>query len=278
MAKITIKLKKRLANRSKETPERNSSTGDLFEEFSSEVRSTNRQKGVVQDWWRKTFEEKMPQDKPLELLKLKLSYELLHRDYVSKGLPIPERVRSNYEASQEYNIDGLTDGLKQMILISLSHEDGSTDNKSGEGTKEESMVKKAVKKEEVKGVVKKEKVFESFIRIFTANFKNKLTDEQLAKEMQKAHPDKKETYDAKYMNFVRGVFNRGKLTSQKEAPKKALPAFDKKGEEISRAHKVEAKKTEVVKKAKKVKEANSSPSPVEESQEPKKKVVLKISK
>lgn len=229
---MKIKLKRKVILKKRpepqEEPEKSNTNGTssprvpngLFEQFSKELRSEHprMEMGIVRAWYEKTFDCFPPWDEhPLELVKLKLQYELLHRDYMEANIPEPEKVKQNWKASKEFNIKGLTDGIRQMVEVQVrSRSPQPADQKvAAETTGGEKMATKPKKGGEG---MHKEKVYETYIRLFSENNKTKLTDKQLAAEMCKAHPNKKK-YTVDDIVSIRSLYNRGGLTSQKGAPK-----------------------------------------------------------
>lgn len=164
--------------------------------------------GCIREWYEKIFNEFPPWDKhPFELIKMKIQYELINRDYQQAKKEMPPRVKQNYEASKAFNIDGFTEGTQQLLRISLKHKKGDDDM---------GKVKRVTKNPKGKKPApasKGESVTQSFERLFAENKKKKLNDTKLAAEMRKLHPNKKK-YTEDDIRSVRSMYNRGKLSTQ----------------------------------------------------------------
>lgn len=90
-----------------------------FHKFMVEYRKhkgTNRESGFIRERYENTFNKFPPWDKhPLELIIVKLQYELVAQDYKSQGRNIPEKVLQNYNASQLFDLEGLSDVVRSMV-------------------------------------------------------------------------------------------------------------------------------------------------------------------
>lgn len=144
-----------------------------------------------------------PPKQPLEMIKLKIEYELLVRDFEVAKVALPPRLKANWEASRDFKLDklqGVTRGYTEFQV-----------KQQGVGE----MVK--AKAKEAKVSAKKEKkmsVTGYYEHLFAGNHTHKLSDFQLAKEMCEQFPNKKK-YTAEDIKAVRGMYNRGKLSTQK---------------------------------------------------------------
>ncbi len=165
--------------------------------------------GFLREWYEKTFEE-LPPEKPLVLIKLKIEYELLMRDWleakkVLKDLKIPKIIQENWQASKNFDtskLKGITKGFTEFLI------------KQEKG--EQTMVKQKAqtKKIEVKQAKQKEirkTVTGEYEYLFRTN--RSMTDKELAEYMCKQFPNKKK-YTVEDVKAVRGIYNRGKLSVQ----------------------------------------------------------------
>lgn len=160
------------------------------------LKSSSELMGYVREWYEKLFNEFPPWDKyHIELIILKISYELLKRDYQTLKLDVPKKVEKNYYASKSFNIHELEQGMKVCILAKINTDEGNY----------EPSTKNKENKEMKKSTGKKEKVSESFERLLSS--KDKLTDKEIAKEMKKLHPERK-PYDEDYVKKVRKLYEK----------------------------------------------------------------------
>lgn len=243
MAKITLKRKIKL-----KVPEKDKSNSDSqrpsgfqatgFKEFTDALRMSHERNfmGIIGDLYEKTFGVFPPwTEHPIELVRVKLTYELLKRDYEKAGTPMPPPVEQNWEASRDFNINGMTEGMQKLVRSSIRHDEekGIRPSALPLKTKEPEMI--ATKSKSVKAAgTAKEKVWESFVRLFRENVTKKLTDAQLAAEMQKAQPGKKK-YTAEYMHYVRNIYNRGAGPFEGSKPSTPAVCYDVK-ETNGKAH------------------------------------------
>lgn len=200
-----------------------------FKEFEDAVRinSDRNFMGILRDFYEKTFGVFPPwTEHPVELVRTKLTYELLKRDYEKAGVPMPANVKQNWEASRDFNISKMTTGMKGLVEANISAEEKTNARKSqrSQNEKEPVMATKSKAAES-----KKERICDTFIRLYRENSKEKRTDDQLAKEMQKCHPDSIKKYDGAYMNQVRGHYNRGVGPFAKAKPGTPAVGYDAKG-------------------------------------------------
>lgn len=218
--KIKLKSKKKILLKKKEESEvsflPNKRTVDIF---LNECRSVqeNHIPSVIRKWYEDCFEEFPPWDKyGFEFCKARIAYHLAYNDYVDSKMEVPTTVEQNYKATQAFNIDALQDNtmVKFSILKELRERSSGTST-SATLTGGDQMARQKTKKvspAKAKGAVK-EKVGDTWVRLFTSNSKKKLSDDALAKEMQKAHPGQK-TYTAKDVAQQRSYFNRGSFPVQ----------------------------------------------------------------
>lgn len=105
-----------------------------------------------------------------------------------------------------------------------------------------------------------------WLKIMKANYKAKLTDEQIAAFMRTEFPGKKK-YEVSDVHMVRNLFNRGVIKEQEgTAPEKKLPEFDKSGEPVAGWGSKGAKRT-AAKKSRKGDEAEEENLDEEEEEE-----------
>lgn len=167
--------------------------------------------GFIREWYEKCFNV-FPPEKPMELLKLKIEYELLYRDFLiaekllkktNPDYKIPQNVINNWEASRDFNVaklKGVTKGYTEH-QIKL------------QGVEKMVQAKKKVEKKEAKALPKLT-VTGEYEGLFRNNNLGKLNDKQLAQAMCKQFPNKK-AYTEEDIKTVRGMYNRGKLSTQK---------------------------------------------------------------
>ena len=98
-----------------------------YYEFSGEFMKSNNKKeicGFLRTWYEKVFNEFPPWDKqPLELIKLKIAYELISRDYEQTRKVMPARVQQNYEAARDFNIKGFSKNMRDLVEVQLKYDD-----------------------------------------------------------------------------------------------------------------------------------------------------------
>lgn len=155
------------------------------------------------------FDEKIP-NKPFELIRLKVAYELLRRDFEFENIIPPERTRRNIQAALEFNIQKFDNGQKQLIKIKLNQED-----------EEMVKVKKKVSSSSEKPIRKA--VGHLYLDIFSKQAQNKLSDAQIASQIGKetgVEPSLKNV--ASY----RCMYNKGTIKGQKAVPKISVKAFN----------------------------------------------------
>ena len=82
-----------------------------------------RMAGFIREWYERIFDEFPPWDKhPFDLVVLKLEYELFKRDYDNADLSLPTKALQNYKASKEFDVEGLSDSLREKIKCELAYE------------------------------------------------------------------------------------------------------------------------------------------------------------
>ena len=116
-------------------------------------------------------------------------------------------------------------------------------------TKKKTTKKKVVAKPKpaASAKPKKQKVYEAWAELLSANEKatkaNKLTDEQLVKEMQKRFPDRSESTTITRITMARGCFNKGtNMFTKLGAAATTSKRYDENGEAADRRAKVSKKK------------------------------------
>lgn len=221
-----------------------------YQAFMNEIRSEGLRKepGILRAWYERIFGVFPPwSEHPYELVKAKLSYELVRQDYEKAGVPLPESVRRNYEATRDFNIGGLSSGIKQLIscaqrTLPYSSEELQQTKRRVVKPKEERPMKTKEKKAK-KSVEKGPKVYETIIRVLEENRKNRLPDERLAILINREHPDKKQ-YNVKEVRGLRAKFNRGQDWGMTGAPSPLSIEYDKKGQPVNgKISRVEKKPT-----------------------------------
>jgi len=184
-----------------------------------------RMRTLTREHYFKLFNEGPPEEQPIELIKLKICYELVKRDYQESGLPLPEKTLQNIKASRLFNIEKLTPSMQKLIKIQLN-----------QGEKE--MAKKQESK--ANGKSTRTDVAYYYLQIFENQPKSCLTDIEIVdiiKSKTGATPTLKNV--ASY----RCMYNAGKISGQSARPKEKIKAI--------RVKKVETKKAETKKSPKK---------------------------
>lgn len=205
---------------------------------------------IIREFWKKVLPGNPPFGKqPLTLIKLRLKYALVEKDFIKNQVPIPTRIQQNIDASRDYNIDGFTESTKQLLTVGLNYEQAKEEEKkltrkNGGNT----MAKKAQK-----GKEKKETVGQTIIRVLVQNEKDKLSDSKLAVLINRAHPNKK-TNEAADIRSYRSKYNGGKNWGMIAVPKKLSSCYDKGAKVVKtvKTVKKEVKKVEKKKVMKKV--------------------------
>lgn len=202
------KLLKKSSYESSETTKTVITSTPLFYEFQKQIENEGETHTIFK-FWNDLFKESLPKQ-DWYLIRLKIEYRLIKLDYEKQKLDLPPSLQKNYEASQTFNVSGLSKNLQNLYQCSKSAE---------------------VRKQITMGIrtSTQEKVHETFFRLFSTNLKNRLTNEQLAEEMCKTHPDKKR-YTVKDILEIRSLYNRGKLPIQKNI-KPMMPSMEYTGKE-----------------------------------------------
>jgi len=171
----------------------------------------------VSEWYQNVFGRLPPLNKqPLELIKLKLAYEIMKREKDAKGIPLPPKVQQNHEAAQEFDIDRLTKDLRFLVKIKLEH-------------MEEAGMKKAKR---IKGVTYSKKELKTtvasvYLDIFSKQARHGLTDEQIAAEVKRQTGS---TPTAKSVSSHRCYYNQGQIKGQTKKPALKVKAIRGKAE------------------------------------------------
>lgn len=170
------------------------------------------------------YNEDPPTDQPNKLIEIKVGYKILIHDIKGRGEEPSPEVLKNYKASQNFNLKGFDKEMQSLLKIAIKKTQISQE-------KEEEMTKvrkkaaaKAQATKAAKSGGKKITKGETWGAILKENFKKKLTDEQLAKEMTKRMGDGN-TYTEDQVKKARGFFNFGALSSKVEKPSEPLKQF-----------------------------------------------------
>lgn len=170
-----------------------------FNKFLEEAETPGAKYRVIRNFWPVVIkEENVPDSIHLDLLGLRLSYEFLLLDHLAAGISFPEKCKINLEAARKYDPNLLHRDMKNLMNISLNSEEEKENKKV-------SMVK-------------------FYIEIFENQFKNKLTDEQIAEFIFKKSGNRP---SLKSVSSYRFSFNRGNLDGQKSKPKQIVKAIRK---------------------------------------------------
>ena len=184
---------------------------------------------VLSQYYDKIWGKTIP-DKPLELVRTKISYELLRQDYEAAGEKVPTKVLQNINASARYDLEGLTKATRQLVQINLNQEKG-----------ESTMVKK-----NAKGAAASVGVAHLYLEVFDKQASRQWTDDQIAsfiKEKTGTIPS------AKNVASYRCMYNQGSIRGQGKKPKEKIKAF--RGNGSAKPAKSKSKTKLVLKKKKK---------------------------
>ncbi len=183
---------------------------------------------VLRDFWPAVIEESMPDSQPVEMLHLRVAYEMLEKDYLLQKRVMPDKVRENLEASRSYNLSAFKGTVKALTEIALKKAEQ-------EG---ESMSEK--KEKSGKGGA------HVYIQIFENQAKAQLTDSQICDAVEKA-TDMRPT--EKTVASYRCYFNAGSLSGQKTTPKDKVKAVRPKSDKPAKAKKPMSAETKAKLKA-----------------------------
>lgn len=174
--------------------------------------------GFIREWYERVFgpeENQVVWEYPLAVIRTKIEYELLMRDWkeAKRAFPqlvIPEKIIANWEASKRFDSEALNGMVGHSVRAEIQME-GGTEQMEKQKAKVEKIEKKAIKEAEKKARVT---VDGEWLRLLEANFTLKKPDQVLAEEMRKLFPAKK-AYEVKDVRRARTVYNSGKLGPQK---------------------------------------------------------------
>lgn len=200
---------------------------------------------VLNEYYNKLWDTRIP-DKPFELIKTKIAYELYRQDYKEAGIKLPQSVAQNLKASRIFNIDGFTKNTRELLTLSVKRNE----------KQEALMPKKKASKEKVS--TKKVGVAHLYLEVFDAQASKQLTDTQIADFIEKQSGSRP---SEKNVASYRCMYNKGEIKGQGAVPKERVKAFrefntkkpvaEKKKKVVIK--KKAAKKKAVMKKAKKKK-------------------------
>lgn len=169
----------------------------------------------IRDQYEINFSEFPPADKHIELVSVRLEYDLLRQDYEFAKAKPSETVSQNIKAALAFDIEGFTPNVKTGLKIRLQTQ---------EEVMEATTKKKIVARPSAGAFTSKtaasttqETVTQSYTRLFAENKTAKLSDAQIALKLRQLHPGKK-SYTVDDVSSVRSLYNRGKLSGQKTKP------------------------------------------------------------
>lgn len=198
--------------------------------FQTELRETNTPVKFLKEKYKELFKTPAPAVSE-ELIKAKISYHLLVVEgYQKCNVPVPEKVMKNYLASKDLNIDGFGPGMASMLKLNTVKKEKEGDTMAVK--KVIKLVKKTAAAPAKAKAVKGPRVSVSsiFAEIFAMNPVKKLTDEQIAKEVNAKAKGigRGHVYTMKDIPVVRRKFNLGILAGQTGKPKVELKKFEAK--------------------------------------------------
>jgi len=201
-----------------------------YNAFIVQFRDTNASVKFLREKYKELFKTPMP-DASEELIKAKISYHLLVVEgYQKCNVPVPEKVMKNYLASKDLNIDGFGPGMASMLKLNTVKKEKEGDTMAVK--KVIKLVKKSAAAPAKAKAVKGPRVSVSgiFAEIFAMNPVKKLTDEQIAKEVNAKSKGigRGHVYTMKDIPVVRRKFNLGLLAGQESKPKVELKKFEAK--------------------------------------------------
>jgi len=193
-----------------------------YYEFQRQIKAEANPYGVITNWYSKIFKEEPPDDKPLLLIQIKVEYELIKRGYANENIDLSPVLKLRHKAAQEFRVEGLPSLTRSFVNFQQQKQEDQmvTIKKSKSTLKREAVLKASAPVSKVR----KEKVHETYFRLFESNGKAKLSDEALVKELTKVHPGKK-TYKIADVRSVRSLYNCGKLPLQK-GKKPIMPSIE----------------------------------------------------
>ncbi len=171
------------------------------------------------------FHENPPFDVYWQQVHILLGYSIIRKGYEDRGVPVPVDLQKKYESALGFELSELPvseycqgiectkEGNKMKVKKVKRSKEKVTKKVAKASTKKVIAKKPAVKPE------KKVTVTGKYEQLFRDNTKTKLSDAKLAQEMRKAFPNKKK-YDADDVASVRGMYNRGALSTQAGTPPK----------------------------------------------------------
>lgn len=230
-------------------------------------RTQKRRKNLARDLrneYKEIFGTKAPKGVPILLLRMAMAYELQVRGFAAAGLPLPESVKQNWEAAKQFKLASFDEGMRSVLEVQLKYGDdavltekkgmtemakkGKSKRKKGKGKGKDTSGLTPFKG--FKGTSSGLGVAAFLVKMLKLNHKKKLTDEQLAKKMNKEFPQGR-TYDVEYVRSMRSLFNRGGLAPQGGmAPKRELPPFNSDGEQLPKNYRSDAEEAAPAKKKK----------------------------
>lgn len=243
--------KKRLAEEAREVENAVREKGAIIHaqisEFLATVKNITRRAPYVRRRFRELF-GKPPKGVPLELLQMRVAYELQVRGYHAAGVPVPARVQQNWEAASKYDVSAFHPTMRSLLacqgweMVADDSDGGTTVADSGKKTRARKTTrKKAQRRGRTENLTpfkgKKGKRWgltmnETWVRLFEEQPKKKKTDDDLVKFMSAEFPDSERCKRVATIRMHRGLFNRGKIAGQSRAPRREVPPFDGQGNEL----------------------------------------------
>lgn len=196
-------------------------------DFSQRVRelesSAVRTRAYLAEVYAQMFpHESFPAGRPISLVVIKISYEMMMRYYKSTGKTPPEKVVINHKAAMAFNFEGFETQLRWIL---------ESQNNQGETMKTKTKDKKEKEKKGTTG--------QRYIEIFDSG--KRLSDKQIAEAINREFG---KDHDADKVAQYRGYYNSGKIAGQKSKPKEKIAAYIPKADRpaTSVAPKVKVKK------------------------------------
>lgn len=210
-------------------------------------------------WLKLQMGERFPEDriegKHPRLLEFRIAYNLLEEGYKLAGVmrrDIPDRMRENIQAAEKMDVESFHSSVKSVLEAELT----APNQPPEKGESNQDMATKEKEKPRGNpgqtGKSSGMKMHEFWVKLFAKNKREKLTDEQLAKEMRGEFPNAKRVIDVALVRSHRSIYNAGKFPEQGgKAPDQLVP-FDAEGKELPLRYRegaVSAKRAPKVKRA-----------------------------
>lgn len=202
---------------------------DNYWKWSSKLKELNLKGGTksksifIYQQYKLWFNEEPPEGIADKLIELKIGYTILKNEIENKGKKLSNKCLKNYRAAMNLNLVDFDYDMRFCIKSAINQRELSPEQEEEMKVKRKKAVKKAQATRQAKTGTKKTKG-ETWAGILQENYKKKLNDTALAKEMTKRMGDGVK-YNDSHVIKARGFFNFGALSSKVAKPNKPLQQY-----------------------------------------------------